>query len=114
MTPEELEKCRESQENESIKGIWGQYARCRNLTFDEICEKINNGEQWTLRLKSPGTLEGKCFFDDMIKGKIEMPENVQDVVILKSDGIPTYHRLKSLGIPISKEVYDTAVKEAYR
>ena len=46
---------------------------------------------WTLRLKSPGDLEKKCYFDDMIKGKIEMPENVQDVVLLKSDGIPTYH-----------------------
>ena len=46
---------------------------------------------WTLRLKSSGELDKKCYFDDMIKGKIEMPENVQDVVLLKSDGIPTYH-----------------------
>ena len=91
MTPEELEECRASQENESIKGVWGQYAKCRNLTLEQICDKIKNGAQWTLRLRSPGTLEGKCYFDDMIKGKIEMPENVQDVVILKSDGIPTYH-----------------------
>ena len=91
MTPEELENCRASQESESIKGIWGKYARCRELSFDEIKEKIENGDSWTLRLKSPGTLEGKCYFDDMIKGKIEMPENVQDIVILKSDGIPTYH-----------------------
>ena len=91
MTAEELEQCRASQENESIKGIWGQYAKCRNLTFDDITKRIENGDMWTLRLKSPGTLEGKCFFDDMIKGKIEMPENVQDIVLLKSDGIPTYH-----------------------
>ena len=46
---------------------------------------------WTLRLKSPGDIEKKCYFDDMIKGKIEMPENVIDVVLLKTDGIPTYH-----------------------
>ena len=91
MTAEELEEVRASQENESIKGVWGKYARCRDLSFEEIESKIAAGEQWTLRLKSPGSLEGKCFFDDMIKGKIEMPENVQDVVILKSDGIPTYH-----------------------
>ncbi|MBQ9530458.1 MAG: glutamate--tRNA ligase [Eubacterium sp.] len=91
MTAEELEEIRASQENESIKGVWGKYAKCRDLSFDEISQRIENGEAWTLRLKSPGTLEGKCFFDDMIKGKIEMPENVQDIVILKSDGIPTYH-----------------------
>lgn len=88
---EELDEIRASQENESTKGYWGEWAKCRNLTYDEIEEKINAGMQFTLRLKSPGSLDKKCFFDDMIKGKIEMPENVQDVVILKSDGIPTYH-----------------------
>ena len=91
MTPEELDEIRAAQENESIKGIWGKWAKHRDLTMDEIEEHMNNGEAWTLRLKSPGTLDGKCRFDDLIRGKIEMPENVQDVVILKSDGIPTYH-----------------------
>lgn len=88
---EELDEIRASQENESTKGYWGKYAKCRNLSLDEIKEKIDNGMSWTLRLKSPGDLEKKCYFDDMIKGKIEMPENVQDIVLLKSDGIPTYH-----------------------
>ncbi len=91
MTAEELDEIRASQENESIKGIWGKYAKHRDLSLEEIEKRIENGEQWTLRLKSPGTLEGKCRFDDLIRGKIEMPENVQDVVLLKSDGIPTYH-----------------------
>lgn len=91
MTPEELDEIRAAQENESIKGIWGKWAKHRELGFDEICSRIDAGEAWTLRLKSPGDIEKKCYFDDMIKGKIEMPENVQDVVILKSDGIPTYH-----------------------
>ena len=91
MSAEELDEIRAQQENESIKGIWGKWAKHRDLSFDEIESRISAGEAWTLRLKSPGTPEGKCFFDDMIKGKIEMPENVQDVVILKSDGIPTYH-----------------------
>ncbi len=91
MSAEELDEIRATQENESIKGIWGKYAKHRDLGYDEIERRINNGESWTLRLKSPGSLDGKCFFDDMIKGKIEMPENVQDVVLLKSDGIPTYH-----------------------
>lgn len=88
---EELDEIREQQANEDIKGYWGKYARCRDLTFEEIEEKINSGISWTLRLKSMGELDRKCFFDDMIKGKIEMPENVQDIVLLKSDGIPTYH-----------------------
>lgn len=88
---EELDEIRASQENESTKGYWGKYAKCRDLTFDEIKANIDNGMTWTLRLKSPGDLERKCYFDDMIKGKIEMPENVQDIVLLKSDGIPTYH-----------------------
>ncbi len=91
MTPEELDEIRAQQESESIKGIWGKWAKHRDLSFDEICKKLESGEAWTLRLKSPGDIEKKCYFDDMIKGKIEMPENVQDVVILKSDGIPTYH-----------------------
>ena len=91
MTAEELDEIRAAQENESVKGIWGKWAKHRDLSLDEISERIERGEQWTLRLKSNGSLDGKCYFDDMIKGKIEMPENVQDVVILKSDGIPTYH-----------------------
>jgi len=88
---EELDEIRAAQENESVKGYWGEYAKCRKLTYEEIEANIKEGKPWTLRLKSPGDLEKKCFFDDMIKGKIEMPENVQDVVLLKSDGIPTYH-----------------------
>lgn len=88
---EELDEIRNAQENESIKGYWGKWAKCRDLSFEQIKENIDKGMSWTLRLKSPGDTEKKCFFDDVIKGKIEMPENVQDVVILKSDGIPTYH-----------------------
>ncbi len=88
---EELDEIRAKQENEPQKGYWGPYAKCRNLTLADIEKNIAEGKMWTLRLRSPGDAEKKCFFDDMIKGKIEMPENVQDVVLLKSDGIPTYH-----------------------
>lgn len=88
---EELDEIRAEQENEPIKGYWGKWAKCRNLSYDEIKSKIDSGMTWTLRLKSPGNTEAKCRFDDQIKGKIEMPENTQDIVILKSDGIPTYH-----------------------
>ena len=88
---EELDEIRAKQENEPQKGYWGKYAKCRSLTLSEIEANIKAGKPWTLRLKSPGKAENKCYIDDMIKGKIEMPENVQDIVLLKSDGIPTYH-----------------------
>lgn len=88
---EELDEIRAEQENEPVKGYYGKYAKCRDLSLDEIENKLNEGKTWTLRLKSPGDINKKCFFDDMIKGKIEMPENIIDVVLLKTDGIPTYH-----------------------
>lgn len=88
---EEIDEIRQQQEKEDIKGYYGKYAKCRDLSFEEIEENINAGKPWTLRLKSPGDITKKCYFDDMIKGKIEMPENVIDVVLLKTDGIPTYH-----------------------
>lgn len=90
-TAEALDEIREAQADENIKGYWGKYAKCRDLSFEQIEENIKAGKEWTLRLKSPGELDKKCYFDDMIKGKIEMPENMQDIVLLKSDGIPTYH-----------------------
>ena len=88
---EELDEIRAAQENESIKGYWGKYAKCRELTFEQIKANIEAGKEWTLRLKSPGSADGKIKFDDLIKGKIEMAENVIDVVLLKANGIPTYH-----------------------
>ncbi len=90
-TPEDLEDIRNRQENEDIKGYYGSYAKCRDLSDDEIIEKINAGIPYTVRLRSMGDISRKIAFDDMIKGKIEMSENVNDVVILKTDGIPTYH-----------------------
>ena len=90
-TPEDLDEIRAKQENEDIKGYYGAYAKCRDLNDDEIIEKINAGVPYTVRLRSIGDISRKIKFDDMIKGKIEMSENVNDVVILKADGIPTYH-----------------------
>lgn len=88
---EELDEIRAAQENEDIKGYYGKYAKCRGLSFDEIKANIEAGKTWTLRLKSPGSVDKKIVFEDMIKGRIEMAENVIDVVLLKTDGIPTYH-----------------------
>lgn len=90
-TPEDLDEIRAKQENEDIKGYYGAYAKCRDLTDEEIEAKINAGVPYTVRLRSIGDISRKIKFDDMIKGKIEMSENVNDVVILKADGIPTYH-----------------------
>ena len=89
--PEDLDEIRAKQENEDIKGYYGPYAKCRDLTDGEIIGKINAGVPFTVRLRSTGDISRKIKFDDMIKGKIEMSENVNDVVILKADGIPTYH-----------------------
>ncbi len=89
---EDLSKTREIQEKDKLlPGYWGEFAKCRNLSYEEIEEKINNGEKYVLRLKSCGDAEKKVSFKDGIRGKIEMPENIVDVVVLKSDGIPTYH-----------------------
>lgn len=91
-TEEELEQIRGEQESQKIRpGYYGKYARCRSLSIDEIKEKLSSGAPYVLRLKSPGNEENKVTFTDAIKGKIEMPENDADIVLLKSDGIPTYH-----------------------
>ncbi len=72
-------------------GIYGDWARSRFLTTEQVLEKINNGEEYVIRLKSDGNFNNKITVKDCIKGNIEMPENDIDVVIIKSDGLPTYH-----------------------
>ena len=92
MTEEELEEVRHAQESEKITpGCYGKYAKYRDITPEEAQKRIEAGESYVLRLKSPGSEEKRIKFNDAIKGEIEMPENIQDVVILKRDGIPTYH-----------------------
>ncbi len=89
---ETLSALREKQEADKLlPGYYGEYALCRNLTYEEIEENIKAGKPYVLRLKSPGDVNKRISFKDGIRGKIEMPENITDVVILKSDGIPTYH-----------------------
>ncbi len=91
-TAEELDELRKKQESEKADmGYYGEYAKCRNLSLEEIKANIDAGKEYVIRLKSPGTPEGKVTCRDIIRGNIEMPENITDVVILKSDGIPTYH-----------------------
>ncbi|MDE6274701.1 MAG: glutamate--tRNA ligase, partial [Clostridiales bacterium] len=91
-TEEELSALREKQTAEKkITGYYGEYAVCRNLTEEEIYRNLDAGKPYVIRLKSLGNPENKLKFHDEIKGDITVTENDQDVVILKSDGIPTYH-----------------------
>lgn len=91
-TEEQISKLREQQIKDGVNpGYYGKYAKCRSLSFEEIEKRINAGEQYVLRLRSPGDENKKITFTDQIKGKIEMPENILDIVLLKADGMPTYH-----------------------
>lgn len=91
-TEEELKHDHDRQAlNKERLGYYGIWARCRRLSMDEVISKINNGEKYIIRLKSKGNFNHHFKFKDEIKGKMEFPENDQDIVILKSDGLPTYH-----------------------
>ncbi len=78
-------------QNKERTGYYGKWAKCRNLSMEEVINKINNGEKYIIRLKSDGDFNKKFTFKDLIKGKVEFPENDEDFVIIKSDGLPTYH-----------------------
>ena len=91
-TEEDLENIRKEQE--SIKdriGYYGKWAKDRYLSHEEVINRINNGEKYVIRLKSPGKFENKVIYDDLVKGKLELPENDLDIIIIKGDGLPTYH-----------------------
>lgn len=91
-TEEELSETRERQNAEKVRtGYHGKWARHRDITFEEASALIGEGKPFVIRLRSSGNEEKRIAFDDGIKGKIEMPENDEDFVLLKSDGIPTYH-----------------------
>lgn len=91
-TPDELSAVRARQEAEKQRtGYYGGFAVCRDLSPDEAIARIEEGQPYVVRLRSPGDESRRIKFDDMIKGTIEMPENDQDIVLLKTDGIPTYH-----------------------
>ncbi|MBR6133245.1 MAG: glutamate--tRNA ligase [Bacilli bacterium] len=93
LTQEEMDSIRESQTKDKRRiGIYGRYAKYRNLTPDEAAERINNGEPYTVRLKSSGDFNKKFKFDDLANGTMEFPENDIDIPIMKSSNLlPTYH-----------------------
>ena len=91
-TEEDLAEVRKKQEdNKELTGYYGKYATCRELTYEQIEEKIKAGESYVLRLRSQGSPDKEIVFKDSIMGEIKLPENIHDIVILKRDGVPTYH-----------------------
>ena len=91
-TEEELTAMRAEQEQKKLNfGYYGVFAKYRDASFETVEALVNQGVPYVLRFKSMGSLEKRINVADMIRGEINMPENDQDIVILKSDGIPTYH-----------------------
>ena len=91
-TEEELAAMREKQEaNKENTGYYGSYAMWRDRSMEEIQAQLDAGNPWVLRFRSTGSIENQFKFDDLVKGKLTVTENDIDHVLLKSDGIPTYH-----------------------
>lgn len=91
-TSEELEALRTEQESKKLNpGYYGEFAKCRNLTNEERYEKIKNGDKFVIRFRSSGNHENKIQVSDLVRGNFEIAQNDQDIVIYKSDGLPTYH-----------------------
>ncbi len=91
-TEQELSAMREQQEqNKENTGYYGKYAMWRDRSLEEIRQQLDAGNPWVLRFRSTGSIENQYNFDDLVKGKLTITENDVDHVLLKSDGIPTYH-----------------------
>ena len=91
-TEEELAAAREQQEaNKETTGYYGKYAIWRDRSMEDIKAQLDSGNPWVLRFRSEGSIENQFKFDDLVKGKLTITENNIDHVLLKSDGIPTYH-----------------------
>lgn len=91
-TEEELSAMREQQEaNKENTGYYGKYAIWRDRSMEDIKAQLAAGNPWVLRFRSTGSIENQFKFDDLVKGKLTITENNIDHVLLKSDGIPTYH-----------------------
>ncbi|MBR3914057.1 MAG: glutamate--tRNA ligase [Alphaproteobacteria bacterium] len=90
--PTDLDLMRKIQEKQAQRpGYYGKYAHCRKLSDEEILANLNAGKPWVLRFKSNGDSNKRMLIKDLLKGDINMPENDLDIVILKGDGLPTYH-----------------------
>ena len=91
-TEDELASMRATQEaNKENTGYYGKYAMWRDRSIEDIQAQLDAGSPWVLRFRSTGSIENQYKFDDLVKGKLTITENDVDHVLLKSDGIPTYH-----------------------
>lgn len=89
---EDLDIMRKIQEKTGVRpGYYGKYAKCRNLTDDQIVENLKAGKPFVIRFRAPGNYDKRMIIKDLIKGDLALPENDIDVVIMKGDGLPTYH-----------------------
>ena len=94
LSESEIQEIRDQQENtKQNPGIYGKWAKCRDLTIEDISKKISAGESYVIRLCSRGNVDSpkSIHVEDGIRGILELPENTQDIVLLKANGIPTYH-----------------------
>lgn len=93
LTQEEMDVIREGQAKDKRRiGIYGRYAKYRDLPVSDAIERIKNGDAYTIRLKSSGDFNRKFKFQDLANGEMEFPENDIDIPIMKSsNGLPTYH-----------------------
>lgn len=89
---EDLDKLRASQEKDKMRpGYYGSFARCRNNSTEDMIARVKEGEKYILRFRSAGSHMRKIAFTDRVRGRIEQAENDTDIVLIKSDGLPTYH-----------------------
>lgn len=91
-TPEEIDEIRKKQEAAGLRtGFYGVWAKYRDLPVDEAIARIKNGDKFVIRLRSQGREDRKIKIKDAVRGFIEFPENDQDAVLIKADGLPVYH-----------------------
>lgn len=92
-TKEELSDIRKRQEEAGCKnlGYYGEWAAYRGLPLEAAAERIERGDAYVIRFRSMGKEDGRITCKDVVKGKLEMPQNILDIVIIKGDGLPTYH-----------------------
>ena len=89
---ESLDELRERQNTDKVRtGYYGKYACCKNMSIEEAVRRIEDGEDYIIRFRSTGDNDKRFKFNDLVKGEVEFPENDLDIVIMKRDGLPTYH-----------------------
>lgn len=111
-------EAKQAEDKSEKRGYFGKYARCRNLTYEQIEAKVKSGAPFAIRLKCQKQLGDRFKFKDLVKGEIEMDANINDVVILKSNGLPPYNlahaiddHLMQTGVVVRGEDWLSATSE---